>query len=131
MKIYCSAATTEPWAAQGETAVGVLEPTVIDEVKLHDGDDDFPPYDFDEGKRPGRCNWNVSVCTDTPTHRVVMAMPGGEPDLDSDPEIFCARHYGAWLARWVLLHEAESGCSAPPAQHFYFYGPITDTAGKE
>jgi len=92
--------------------------------KLHDGDGDFPPLDFDEGGRPGRCDWNLSVCTDDPTYRVVKAGPDGEPLGDEDPSIFCGRHYGAWLARWVSLHEAESGCKHPHANHFYYYGPI-------
>jgi len=92
---------------------------------LDDGNIDFPPIGDDDGDHHKGCDWSTSYCNQTPTYRVVFSLPNSkERDPDEDPMIFCQKHYAAWLARWVLLHEAETGCPAPPEDHFLYYGKI-------
>lgn len=92
---------------------------------LDDGNIDFPPIGDDDGDRHKGCDWNTSYCNQAPTYRIVFALPNTEEqDPDEDPMIFCQKHYAAWMARWVLLHEAETGCPEPPKEHFLAYGKI-------
>lgn len=86
-------------------------------------DDDTAIGVEDDGQpRPRGCQWDESVCMESPTHRVVPP----EHNLHHDsPEVFCARHYALALARLVIVH--LPGCSAGVRQHIVEYG----AAGEE
>ena len=68
-------------------------------------EDDFGRYS---------CNWDEWPC---PSAEVTYRLFGGA----SDPMIFCARHYAAWLERFIALHPFE--CEAPPATHHFKLNP--------
>jgi len=99
--------------------------------RLTDGG--FPPIDDDNHPQRSQCDWVDSVCTETPTHRIVW-VSARESDTDEseyipldDPSLFCARHYAVWLARLVESHNNDIYCDIPPFDHIYQYGKI----GKE
>lgn len=75
-----------------------------------------------EGQRPRGCDWNESVCTDTPTHTIVV------PDHDEDASgphasTYCARHYAVSLAELLTLHVQQ--CSGGVREHLSAYGEIS------
>lgn len=95
---------------------------------LDHGDIDIFPWE-DDGDRPNpRCEWDDSVCLETPTHAIIWAVPDGrEPDGD-EATLWCARHFATFLARFAARHRAETFCNAPLSKHFAYLGPISGVA---
>lgn len=51
------------------------------------------------GAGAGRCLWDETVCTDTPTHFVTFEEADG-----ASADVFCVRHYVLTLARLCQIH---------------------------
>lgn len=85
-------------------------------VRTRDQDDIVVEIDAG-GDRPRGCLWDESVCTRTPTHRVV---PPAHNLHHDEPTILCARHYALTMARLVIVH--LPGCDAPLAEHVVAHG---------
>lgn len=66
--------------------------------------------DLGAGFSAGRCLWDESVCTDTPTHFVTFSEAGGVT-----ADVFCVRHYVLALARLCQLHLPD--CTGDFAGH--------------
>ena len=67
--------------------------------------------------RDGRCLWDESVCTDTPTHFVTFEEAGG-----ASADVFCVRHYVLTLARLCQLHLPD--CAGDFAGHVASHGEL-------
>jgi len=89
---------------------------IVPELKKDHGGD-LPPLDDHEGPRPSSCDWQHTVCTETPTYRILWAYGG-------DPDIYCGRHYALTLTSFVMNHENEMLCDVPPFMHIHQYGKI-------
>jgi hypothetical protein len=84
-----------------------------------DHGDDFPPIPDNDGPRPSSCDWDHTVCTETPTHRIVW-------NWGCEATIYCGRHYALSLVEFVMNHENETTCDEPPFEHILKYGKIGD-----
>lgn len=69
------------------------------------------------GFNAGRCLWDESVCTDTPTHFVTFTETGG-----ATSDVFCVRHYVLALARLCQLHLPD--CPGDFAGHVTSHGEL-------
>lgn len=69
------------------------------------------------GPGDGRCLWDESVCTDTPTHFVTFTETGG-----ATADVFCVRHYVLALARLCQLHLPD--CAGGFAGHVTSRGEL-------
>ena len=69
------------------------------------------------GFNAGRCLWDESVCTDTPTHFVTFDQADG-----AAAEVFCVRHYVLSLARLCQLHLPD--CPGDFAGHVSSHGEL-------
>jgi len=92
--------------------------------QLADGDPPFDDFSEDGGSPRPVCNWEESVCLETPTHCIVYSYE----ETDDDPpvvELYCKRHYVVYLARFFEMHPAWSPwCQTPIADHFGYCGTI-------
>lgn len=73
-----------------------------------------------DGGPNARCQWDETVCLDSPSHLIDFVVGDG-PD-DHEPVLFCARHYAVELARFVQLHPAE--CPYAIDTHIVAFGSI-------
>ena len=69
------------------------------------------------GPGVGRCLWDETVCTDTPTHFVTFTETGG-----ATADVFCFRHYVLALARLCQLHLPD--CAGDFAGHVTSRGEL-------
>lgn len=75
-----------------------------------------------DGARPRGCDWDESVCTDSPTHTIVV--PGHDEDgVGRHASTYCARHYAVALARLLTLHVPH--CTGGVREHLLAYGEIS------
>lgn len=71
-----------------------------------------------EGKgRPRGCQWNESVCIETPEYKIVERRDSGP-----DTQVYCGRHYALALAHLTEVHLPE--CSSPAESHAAEFGPL-------
>jgi uncharacterized protein YPO0396 len=69
------------------------------------------------GPGAGRCLWDESVCTDTPTHFVTFEEADG-----ASADMFCVRHYVLTLARLCQIHLPD--CAGDFAGHVAAHGEL-------
>jgi hypothetical protein len=69
------------------------------------------------GPGDGRCLWDETVCTDTPTHFVTFEEADG-----ASADLFCVRHYVLTLARLCQIHLPE--CAGGFAGHVARHGEL-------
>jgi len=92
-------------------------------AKLDDSDSDFDIELFDDfGRRS--CEWDEDLCTEEATYRVVFKnlRHGDGEKAVLEPTVYCARHYAAWLAKWVVFHDKQ--CIYSAQDHLASYGRI-------
>ena len=99
------------------------ETIVIDRTAiLDDGDSGFGDIIDDGGGSNPRCEWDESICTETPTHHIRWQFPQEDGEDTSNVAMYCKRHYAVELARFVHFHEPM--CSVGLAAHVGSYGEI-------
>lgn len=84
-------------------------------VRIDDGI--FIEVDAD-GERPRGCQWDETVCTAQPTHRIAQSHEGHADHVHA--EVYCGRHYALELARLVEVH--LPGCDRDAAAHVAEFG---------
>lgn len=86
---------------------------LVDHVPAHaHGGGEFP-FDADGAPNP-RCQWDTSVCAQSPTHYVAW----GHASVNT----YCVRHYVLVLAQLLELHLLF--CPGTVHDHLRKYGPI-------
>ena len=75
----------------------------------------------DGGDRPRGCEWNQSVCVDSPTHFIQWG-PHGDDSAELTTSAYCARHYAVQLAHYTEFH--IRGCAGSVSAHLERYGQI-------
>lgn len=74
-----------------------------------------------EGDGPKGCQWDRSVCVDSPTHFIRWGTHGDD-DAELTTSVYCARHYAVELAYYTEFHVHE--CTGPALEHLLEYGKI-------
>ncbi len=105
-----------------------LDSKVGSTVKVIEKVDDstgFPPYQGDpgEGGRP-RCQWDESICTEMPTHKILWADQAPSKERRVSPDTYCRRHYALELVQRAGNHEPK--CAVGLHYHFAGFGPIDE-----
>lgn len=74
-----------------------------------------------EGGRPKGCQWDRSVCVDSPTHFITRGIHGDDSGALTT-SVYCARHYAVELAHYTEFH--IRACSGLASKHIPDFGQI-------
>lgn len=72
-----------------------------------------------EGGRPKGCQWDRSVCVDSPTHFITWGTHGDD-SAELTTSVYCARHYAVELAYYTELHIRD--CPGAASEHLSGFG---------
>lgn len=72
-----------------------------------------------EGGMPNGCQWDRSVCVDSPTHFITWGAHGDD-SAELTTSAYCARHYAVELAHYTELH--IRGCRGSATDHVSKFG---------
>lgn len=75
----------------------------------------------DGGDGPRGCQWDRSVCVDSPTHFIEWGTHGDE-SAELTTSVYCARHYPIELSRYAEFHIRD--CAGPVSAHVRKFGRI-------
>lgn len=74
-----------------------------------------------EGGRPKGCQWDRSVCVDSPTHFITWGAHGDD-SAELTTSLYCARHYAVELAHYTEFHIRD--CTGSAGEHIPALGRI-------
>ena len=84
-------------------------------VRTQTRDDDVIELIGEDGERPRGCQWDETVCTHEPDHRIELGESG-------ESMVLCPRHYATALARLIEVHMAT--CEGTVSEHLGTFGRV-------
>lgn len=75
----------------------------------------------DGGDGPRGCQWDRSVCVDSPSHFIEWGTHGDD-SAELRTSVYCARHYAVELSQYTEFHIQD--CAHAAAKHISKQGEI-------